>query len=85
MSKSPASNTPQQQATEHNLASNQQTSPLSKTKLKASADALQALGVKMIDLPDSKLQQLQLPEDLLDAIKQAQKIRSYFVTLISSD
>lgn len=71
MSKSPEANKPSQ-ATD----SSAEQAQLSKTKLKASADALQALGVKMIDLPDSKLQQLQLPEDLLAAIKQAQKIRA---------
>lgn len=52
------------------------TAPVSKTQLKASAEALQDLGVKMIALPDSKLAQLPLSEDLLQAIKQAQKIKS---------
>jgi ribosome-associated protein len=34
--------------------------PISKTKLKAEADALQAIGVKLIDLPNNKLAKLDL-------------------------
>ena len=36
--------------------------PISKTKLKAEADALQEIGVKLVALPNSKLSQLDLPE-----------------------
>jgi ribosome-associated protein len=50
--------------------------PISKTKLKASADALQDLGVKLLDLPDSKLAVLDLPETLLLAIQEGRKIRA---------
>ncbi len=49
---------------------------ISKTKLKASADALQALGVRLLDLPDSKLAMLDLPELLTQAIQEARKIHA---------
>jgi len=58
--------TPQQSAQE----------PISKTKLKATADALQALGVKLLDLSPQKLSQLNLPENLHEAIIEGKKIRA---------
>jgi ribosome-associated protein len=48
--------------------------PISKTKLKAEADALQEIGVKLVALPNSKLIQLDLPERLVDAINEAKRI-----------
>jgi ribosome-associated protein len=48
--------------------------PISKTKLKAEADAQQELGVKLVALPNSKLAQLDLPERLVDAINEAKRI-----------
>lgn len=48
--------------------------PISKTKLKAEADALQEIGVKLVVLPNSKLAQLDLPERLVDAINEAKRI-----------
>ncbi len=48
--------------------------PISKTKLKAEADALQEIGVKLVALPNSKLAQLDLPERLVDAINEAKRI-----------
>lgn len=48
--------------------------PISKTKLKAEADALQEIGVKLVALPNSKLTQLDLPERLVDAISEAKRI-----------
>lgn len=48
--------------------------PISKTKLKAEADAQQELGVKLVALPNSKLTQLDLPERLIDAINEAKRI-----------
>jgi len=48
--------------------------PISKTKLKAVADAQQELGVKLVALPNSKLSQLDLPERLVDAIHEAKRI-----------
>lgn len=48
--------------------------PISKTKLKAEADALQEIGVKLVALPNSKLAQLDLPERLVDAINESKRI-----------
>ena len=48
--------------------------PISKTKLKAEADALQEIGVKLVALPNSNLTQLDLPESLVDAINEAKRI-----------
>ena len=48
--------------------------PISKTKLKAEADAQQEIGVKLVALPASKLAQLDLPERLIDAINEAKRI-----------
>ncbi len=48
--------------------------PLSKTKLKAEADALQVLGVKLVALPKDKLAKLNLPESLSDAIQEAKRL-----------
>jgi ribosome-associated protein len=50
--------------------------PLSKTRRKAEMHELQALGEELIELSSSKLAQLDLPETLLDAVKQAQRITS---------
>lgn len=48
--------------------------PTSKTKLKAEADAQQALGVKLSALSKEKLNKLNLPEDLMAAILETKKI-----------
>ena len=48
--------------------------PASKTKLKADADALQVLGVKLVALPKDKLTKLNLPEILSDAIYEAKRL-----------
>lgn len=48
--------------------------PISKTKLKAEADAQQELGVKLLALPNSKLALLDLPERLVDAINESKRI-----------
>lgn len=47
---------------------------VSKTKRKAAMDELQALGVKLTELPKDKLAKLDLPETLLDAVREAKKI-----------
>jgi ribosome-associated protein len=47
---------------------------ISKTKLKAEADAQQAIGKKLIALPKEKLLKLALPEALFDAVFEAKKI-----------
>lgn len=48
--------------------------PLSKTKLKAEADAQQALGVRLSELPKDKLLKLALPEEVLTAVLETKKI-----------
>ncbi len=48
--------------------------PPSKTRLKAEADAQQALGVRLSELPKDKLLKLNLPEDVLEAILETKKI-----------
>jgi len=48
--------------------------PPSKTKLKAEADAQQALGVRLSELPKDKLLKLNLPEDVFTAILDTKKI-----------
>ena len=48
--------------------------PPSKTKLKAEADAQQALGVRLSELPKDKLFKLNLPEDVVTAILDTKKI-----------
>ncbi|ABE48853.1 MULTISPECIES: ribosome biogenesis factor YjgA [Methylobacillus] len=50
--------------------------PVSKTKRKAEADALQAIGVTLTELPRDKLNKLDLPEALLDAVNEAKRITS---------
>jgi len=48
--------------------------PLSKTKRKAAMDELQFIGGNLIELPKEKLAKLDLPEILLDAIREAKRI-----------
>lgn len=48
--------------------------PISKTKLKAEADAQQALGVRLCELPKDKLAKLDLPEALYTAVLESKKI-----------
>lgn len=51
--------------------------PPSKTQIKKEMHALQKLGEELVELPKNKLAQLELPENLLDAIHQAQKITNF--------
>lgn len=48
--------------------------PISKTKRKAEMDALQDLGVKLTELPNDRLAKLNLPERLLEAVKETKRI-----------
>jgi len=48
--------------------------PISKTKLKAEADAQQELGVRLSELPKEKLLKLDLPEAVLTAVLDTKKI-----------
>jgi ribosome-associated protein len=49
---------------------------ISKTKLKKQMEELQELGVKLIGLKEDKLLKLELPEELIIAIRLAKQIRS---------
>ncbi len=49
---------------------------ISKTQLKAEADAQQALGKRLIGLPKDKLIKLNLPETLYDAVTEASRLKS---------
>lgn len=49
---------------------------VSKSQLKREAEAQQALGKKLVDLPAGKLEKIPLDEALLDAIQLAQRIRN---------
>lgn len=50
---------------------------ISKTRLKQQMHALQELGELLVELPKDKLQQLDLPENLRDAVLQARKITAH--------
>lgn len=56
--------------TEHSIE------PVSKTKRKAEADALQTIGATLVELSKEKLAKLSLPEALLDAVNEAKRITS---------
>jgi ribosome-associated protein len=60
--------------TEYNYEVEVENEPISKTKLKAEADAQQALGVRLCELSKDKLIKLNLPEALLTAILDNKKI-----------
>lgn len=48
--------------------------PISKTKLKAEADAAQTIGKKLIALSKDRLIKLELPEALFDAVMEAKRL-----------
>jgi len=50
---------------------------LSKTRKKAQMHALQKLGIELVDLSKERLASMQLPETLLDAIREAQRITAH--------
>jgi len=56
------------------VTENEPLEPISKTKLKAEADAQQAIGKKLIDLSKDKLIKLNLPETLFDAVMEAKRL-----------
>ena len=53
---------------------NETIEPISKTKLKAEADAAQSIGKSLVDLPIDKLIKLALPETLFDAVLEAKRL-----------
>lgn len=54
-----------------------QPDPLSKTQRKKNMQELQNLGKKLIDLPETQLEKIPLPENLLQAIYAAHKLKSH--------
>lgn len=51
--------------------------PLSKTKKKEQSHALQKLGVQLVELPRDKLASIELPENLREAVREAQRITAH--------
>lgn len=51
--------------------------PISKSEIKRQMTALQKLGEELVALPASKLDQLDLPETLRDAVNQAKRITAH--------
>src|SRR5712692_9229446 len=51
--------------------------PVSKTQRKKEMHELQALGVALVDLPESKLAAIQLADELREAALDAKRIRSH--------
>jgi ribosome-associated protein len=49
----------------------------SRAKQKAESDALQKLGIQLLDLPESRLKKLDLPEKLFDAVQEAKRISNF--------
>jgi ribosome-associated protein len=49
----------------------------SRAKQKAESDALQKLGIALLDLPQSRWEKLDLPEKLFDALKEAKRITNH--------
>ncbi len=49
----------------------------SRSKAKAESDALQKLGIQLLDLPVARLAKLELPEKLFDAIAEAKRITNF--------
>lgn len=49
----------------------------SRSKAKAESDALQKLGTQLLDLPESRLKKLDLPEKLFDAVQEAKRISNF--------
>lgn len=62
--------------TKEDLNSHSDDAPISKTQLKAEADAVQAVGKKLVELPKEKLKKLELEESLMDAVLEAKRITS---------
>jgi len=50
--------------------------PPSKSQLKRDAHALQKLGTELLEVPESTWQALQLPDDLIAALKEAKRVPS---------
>jgi ribosome-associated protein len=53
------------------------TTEISKTKRKEQMNDLQDLGIELVKLSKDKLKQIDIPEYLLDAVKEAQKLTAH--------
>lgn len=51
--------------------------PISKTRKKQEMQDMQAHGARLVQLPDERLRQLDLPENLLSAVLEAKKITAH--------
>ncbi len=51
--------------------------PPSKSQLKRDAHALQKLGTELLDIPEAEWSQLNLPSDLVTALREAKRLRSH--------
>jgi ribosome-associated protein len=60
----------------HDNSTDAQTKP-SKSQRKRDAHALQALGVRLVELPPASLARLELPDVLREAVLAVQDMRSY--------
>ncbi len=49
----------------------------SKTRRKRDAEALQALGARLVDLAETEWRRLALPDELVQALREARRIRSH--------
>jgi ribosome-associated protein len=49
----------------------------SRAKQKAESEALQKLGEQLLDLPETRLKKLDLPEKLLEAVSEAKRISNF--------
>jgi len=58
-------------------AENDKQTPVSKSQRKRDMDALKRLGEELLDFDAAALDRLELPEDLLDAIRTAKKIHAH--------
>src|SRR5207248_5061947 len=54
-----------------------QEQPVSKTQRKKEMHALQALGAELVELPESQLEALALPEHLAQAVREAKRITAH--------
>ena len=56
------------------MMEDEQDAPISKTRKKKDMLALQNLGVELVELNDEQLVSMQLPESLLEAVKEARRL-----------
>jgi ribosome-associated protein len=51
--------------------------PVSKTKRKKEMHELQAIGAELVELPDAQLAQIDMPENLREAVLEAKRIKAH--------